>query len=428
MTTSYFSRIGSSNAYDKTLQNISYRQNSLAELQENLTSGKKVLRSSDDPTGAALAERALTRISRVTADQRALEAQRNSIATAESTLGEVTDRLQDFRELVIQAGNGSYSASERNIIGKQLNSLREHILDLSNRNDSNGMPLFGGLGSGLTPFVGPSALPNDYTYKGLPGQTASTVSSIPHTLDGDSAFMFQAARDGIYNVKLSDISGSGAITAPRSLSTDVVATTDQSLVTGSSFSIEITSVGAGVAPGTSSATYTVTETTAAGVTLPTGPNIVSPDYATGSAANISVTSMPGLSLTIKGTPVIGDTIAVAPRSSIFSALDDAVRDIGSAVNGNSASQAVVQALAAIDAGLNRVISVRGQAGELLNRADRITERNDKLSTELESNRSRAEDLDMVKGISDFQNQQTGYQAALQSYAQVQKLSLFDYIR
>ena len=428
MTTSYFSRIGSSNAYDKSLQNISNRQNNLAGLQENLTSGKKVLRSSDDPTGAALAERALTRLNRVSADQRALEAQRNSIASAESTLGEVTDSLQSFRELVIQAGNGSYSASERNIIGKQLNSLREHILDLSNRNDSNGMPLFGGLGSGTNPFVGPSALPNDYSYKGLPGQTASTVSSIPYTLDGDSAFMFQAARDGIYNVKLSDISGTGAITAPRSLSTDIVTTTDASLVTGSSFAIEITSVGAGVAPGTSSPTYTVTETTAAGVTLPPSPNIVVPDYQTGSPANITVTNMPGLSLTIKGTLAMGDTIAVAPRPSIFSSLDDAVRDIGSAVNGNSSSQAVVQALAAIDAGLNRVIAVRGQAGELLNRADRITERNDKLNSELEANRARAEDLDMVKGISDFQNQQTGYQAALQSYAQVQKLSLFEYIR
>ncbi|MEN9467914.1 MAG: hypothetical protein RL081_1915, partial [Pseudomonadota bacterium] len=41
--------------------------------------------------------------------------------------------------------------------------------------------------------------------------------------------------------------------------------------------------------------------------------------------------------------------------------------------------------------------------------------------------SRAEDLDMIKGVADFQNQQTGYQAALQSYAQVQKLSLFNYI-
>ena len=34
---------------------------------------------------------------------------------------------------------------------------------------------------------------------------------------------------------------------------------------------------------------------------------------------------------------------------------------------------------------------------------------------------------MVKGISDFESQQLGLQAALQSYGQVQKLSLFQYI-
>ena len=35
---------------------------------------------------------------------------------------------------------------------------------------------------------------------------------------------------------------------------------------------------------------------------------------------------------------------------------------------------------------------------------------------------------MVQAISEFKNQQTGYQAALQSYASVQRLSLFDYLK
>ena len=35
---------------------------------------------------------------------------------------------------------------------------------------------------------------------------------------------------------------------------------------------------------------------------------------------------------------------------------------------------------------------------------------------------------MLQAISTFQNQQTGYQAALQSYAMVQRLSLFDYVK
>ena len=34
---------------------------------------------------------------------------------------------------------------------------------------------------------------------------------------------------------------------------------------------------------------------------------------------------------------------------------------------------------------------------------------------------------MVQAVSDFQNQQTGYDAALKVYSMVQRMSLFDYV-
>ena len=76
------------------------------------------------------------------------------------------------------------------------------------------------------------------------------------------------------------------------------------------------------------------------------------------------------------------------------------------IEDNAAAQAMSQALFNFDIGIKRISAVRGRAGDLLNRA---------------------EDLDLIKGVADFQNQQTGYSAALQSSAQVQKLSLFNYI-
>ncbi len=310
MTTT-INRLGSANTYDNALRNLSARQSNLSNLQENLTSGKRVVRASDDPTAAAQAERALTRISRIATDQRALESQRNSIIMAESTLGDVTDALQTFRELVVSAGNGTFTAAERKSVANQLSGLRDQIVSLANRKDTNGAPLFSALGSALTPFT---AAPPGYSFNGLPGQTSSSEVAIPFALDGDSAFMLNATRDGVSSV-----------------------------------------------------------------------------------------------------------------DSIFGVLDRAISGIGSAVDSQAASLAVSEALGNIDIGMARVSAIRGQAGDLLNRADRITENQEKRSIQLEGDRSRAEDLDMVKGISDFQNQQTGYQAALQSYAQVQKLSLFNYI-
>lgn len=433
MTNPSFARLGSANTYDAARSNLMTRQVALVNAQEHLTSGKRVNTASDDPTAAAQAERALTRLSRIQTDQRALDAQRNSITQAESTLGDVSDALQNFRELVVSAGNGTHSAAERTIIAGQLQGLRDQIFAFSNRKDTNGQPLFGALASALTPFVGPQGAAPDYTFNGLPGQNSSSEVAIPFTVDGDSAFMHQAARDGVFNASVS------TIPAGRTLITDIVTVTNTATVAATaaaataatgvpypSYSISFTAVDSTTTPGTTTATYTITETpsvTPLGAPTPFAPVNIS--YPSSTAAPI--TGIPGLSFSVSGTPAVGDTITINQRPSVFSVLDDAIKNIGGASNNNAAAQAVAQALGNIDIGMSRVSAVRGQAGDLLNRADNISSNQGKRSIQLEGDRSRAEDLDMIKGISDFQNQQTGYQAALQSYAQVQKLSLFNFI-
>ncbi len=413
----YIQRTGTANTYDAALRNIATRQIKLSTSQANLTAGKKIVRPSDDPTNTANAERARMRISRIAADQRALESQRNAIATAESTLGDVTDALQRFRELVVNAGDGINSGSERQFIVNELQGLRDHIYTLANTKDTNGLPLFSALGSALTPFVGPKTTAPDYTFKGLPGQTASTDVAIPYALDGDSAFMFDPSTDAAYNVQMGD--------KMTSLTASTISLTDASLINGSSYNISNIVIEAGTAAGSSKATYTLTETPAGSTTQNLPVTVSGPDYPS-TDKNIPVT-VGGLSLTLTGTPSATDTLSITPSASLFSTLDTAIKDIGLAPNANNASLAVGQALQNIDIGIGRVLAVRGQAGELINRADRMSSNQTIRSEQLEDDRSRAEDLDMVKGISDFNSQQTGYQAALQSYAQVQKLSLFTYM-
>lgn len=435
MSVSSFSRLATANTYDNALRNLQSRQASISTLQESLTSGKKVTRPSDDPTGAAQAERAMNRIARIATDQRALEAQRNAIAQAEGTLGDVTSALQNFRELVVSAGNAAYGSSERATIAGQLSGLKDQILALANTKDSNGMPLFAALGSALTPFGGPNAVAPDYTFNGLPGQANAGTYAIPFALDGESAFMHQPSRDGAFTATLSTIpsdrtlqtggitlaSGGSSTVAAKALAAQAANGSDYPTyvltITGSAPSATV--------PGTTDITYDLVETPA--LTPSASATGLTASYPTGQSANITITDIPGLQFNLQGTPAVGDTVTVDFTRSVFSVLDNAIEGIGKASNGNAASQAVGQALHNIDISMARVSAVRGQAGDLLGRADRITSTNEKRTIEQESNRSRAEDLDMVQGISDFQNQQTGYSAALQSYAQVQRLSLFNFI-
>ena len=67
-------------------------------------------------------------------------------------------------------------------------------------------------------------------------------------------------------------------------------------------------------------------------------------------------------------------------------------------------------------------------GELLGRGDSVEVRLSQQALAAQAERSSAEDLDMVKAVSEFQAKQTGYDAALQTYAMVQRMSLFDYIK
>jgi len=411
-----FNRVATANTYDRAIGNVSARGTALSNLQENLTSGKRVVRASDDPTAAANAERAMTRISRIATDQRALESQRNTIAQAESTLGQATDVLQRFRELVVSAGNAVHSSAERRSIAVELQGLRDQVFSLANAKDTNGMPLFGALASALAPFVGSQASAPDYTFQGLPGQAASSDVAIPFSLNGDAAFMLQSARDASYNVQNGN--------AASQLQTSAVTMTNSALVNGSSYNISNIAVSAGTLPNTSKVSYDLTETTAAGVTLPAVPT-TEPDYA--STQGTIPINLPGLSLTLSGSLSAGDSLSITPNPSVVSVLDNAIKNIKEATNNNAAAQAVGQALHNIDIGMERISAVRGQAGDLLNRADRISANQEGRSIQLEADRSRAEDLDMIQGISDFNNQQTGYQAALQTYAKVQQLSLFNFI-
>lgn len=410
MPVTTFSRLGTSNAYDNTVANLQNRQNSLSNLQESLSSGKRVNTPSDDPTGAAQAERALNRLSRIATDQRALETQRNSIASAETTLGDITSALQDVRDLVTSAGNGSFSNAERKTVADQITGLRQRILDLANTKDANGQPLFAALGSALTPFAGPASTVPDYTFNGLPGTAAGGTYAVAPTLDGDSAFMLQPTRDASYNVKLTSASGS---MVSNLVTKDPAAGT----IDGHSYSIQINAFNAGAG----TVDYTVTDTTTG---IPQAPQT---GVAWTQALGFSVNGMPGLALNVKGTPAINDTLTVEPNSSVFGTLDNAVNGILNATTSMAASQAVTQALGNIDISMARISAVRGQAGDLLNRADSITSTNEKRTIEQKGNQSRAEDVDMIQAVSDFQKQQTGYQAALQSYAQIQKLSLFNFI-
>ncbi len=409
-------RLATANTYDNTLANITSRQAGLADLQEKLSAGKKVVRPSDDPTGAAQAERALTRSTRVDVEVRALNLQRNSVAMAEGTLGNSIELLQTIRQLMVSAGDAAYNPSDRRSIAEEMAGLRDQLFTYANKKDTNGIPLFSGLGSASQPFVD---VPAGVVYNGIPGSRSSTAVSIPGTMDGQAVWMNVPTGNGVFNLNL----GTNIIppVGPNKgeLWTDVGQIADPSLLTGNNYTITF-SVSATLPPVT---TYTVVNTTTATTVVPVLPALP-PVYTDGQDI-----AFDGLTFVARGVPANGDTVNITPstRDDLFALLDQAITAINGAGNGHQLAQDLSLALSQIDSGMERVQSARSQAGELLKRADIIEGTQEEKSIQLAADRSRAEDMDMIKGLSEFQNQQTGYDAALKTYAQIQRLSLFNYL-
>lgn len=126
-------RLGTANSYDRTLNILTTRQTDLAQQQEKLAAGKRVLRGSDDPTGAAQAERAMTRSNRVDVEVRALNLQRNTVALAEGTLGNSMDLLQKIREKLVYAGDGALTPSDRAALAVEIKGMRDQLFGYANK-------------------------------------------------------------------------------------------------------------------------------------------------------------------------------------------------------------------------------------------------------------------------------------------------------
>ncbi|MDR3065358.1 MULTISPECIES: flagellar hook-associated protein FlgL [Comamonas] len=399
-------RIGTANMYDSTINNLGSRQSSLVDLMEKTTAGKRVLRASDDPVAAAQAERARTRITRSENDQRVLGAQRDVIAQGESELGKAHDALLDFRDLLLQAGNGSYDQVARDSLVQQMQSLREQILGYANAKDSNGLPIFRGLGSPDTPL---QSTPPGSTSQLNPGQNTGSDNGLPISLDGHAAWLNVPTGNGVFEVN-------GAASNSGKAWADVGSVTNPSQVTGDSYTLVFTKD-----PTTGEVRYEINSSSATA----TNPVVAATPYKDGQAIAVG-----GQQISIKGAPADGDRFTLSPstRTDIFSVLDQAIATVKGGTAGSAAlQQGLGRALSELDSGMNRVQAMRSYAGDQLNRADRLeSDMKDQALTQ-EGARSRAEDIDMITALSQVETQKVGLQAALQSYAQMQKLSLFNYI-
>ncbi len=151
----------------RSLEGIQRNLQAIAQAQEQISSGLRVSRPSEDPVGASGVLRANTGL-------RALEQYRDNISSArarldleEGTLNELTNSLSRAKELGVGQMGSTATATTRSAAQVEVDGIRDFVRELGNQK-FNGIYLYGGDYADQRPFPpgGPNPLqPPDGVHK-----------------------------------------------------------------------------------------------------------------------------------------------------------------------------------------------------------------------------------------------------------------------
>lgn len=167
-------QISTQQFYDRSLRNMQNTQSDAAKTNEQLSTGKALIRPSDDTDKLRTIGNLERAINKVQSYNNNVDHLINRYATEEGALTSASDILIRARELAIQASNATISSEDRKIIAIEVDGLKSELLALANSKDVNGQAMFAGAKTSVEPFV--VAANGEVTYQGDSRQTMIEVS------------------------------------------------------------------------------------------------------------------------------------------------------------------------------------------------------------------------------------------------------------
>lgn len=125
-------RVTQSMLSNNLLRNLNTSYGKLGKLQEQLYSGKKVSRPSDDPVVAIKGMSYRTELDRTEQYKRNIGEANTWLDTTDDALGKVGEALNRVKELVIYGANDTNTVDDRNKMRKEIEQLQLQIKDLAN--------------------------------------------------------------------------------------------------------------------------------------------------------------------------------------------------------------------------------------------------------------------------------------------------------
>lgn len=138
------------------IRNINRQQHELGQVQNRLSTGKRIKEPSDNPSAATNQMFFRTRLSELKQFESNIDTAKNRLDLSDGELARVNDIMQRIRVLTVQASNGTYQGDDgfelRKVIATEIDQHLRALIEIANGMDGTGRPLFGGHTTGEKPF------------------------------------------------------------------------------------------------------------------------------------------------------------------------------------------------------------------------------------------------------------------------------------
>lgn len=146
-------RVGTFQSFQSQISRMGSLQSTLAQLEAQIASGKRILDPSDDPLGSSRVADLQRSIDNNQQFIRNMDAITTQLSFADSAVDAMSNQMVRAKELAVQAANGTLTDADRKVISTELGQIIDQMLSLSNSRDAAGNYLFSGASVGTTPFA-----------------------------------------------------------------------------------------------------------------------------------------------------------------------------------------------------------------------------------------------------------------------------------
>ncbi|MDD5673488.1 MAG: flagellar hook-associated protein FlgL [Chitinivibrionales bacterium] len=396
-----------SNALTRNIQTLlNDRYSDMTNVQEQLGTGKRLLRPSDNPIDVGNDIKLRTSIAKYDQYKTNINDGMAFMNVTDTAMQSMDTLVQRARELALEGSSDTLSASDRLYIQQEVDQLFRQIVSVANTN-YKGDYIFSGAQTKIAPFpLQHSAGANATDYSGLKMAYFNAAGG-PGTYQLTNAFDGSAITDvmpGSLTIK------NGPTTFAEGRDFTLNYATGQITVINPAMAADVSPGTANYALGAFSINFDY---------LTQAKDIYGDNVASTGLIQREIES--GVTMPIN---ITGDELMRDPNTG--TSMTDTMINLGQSLLHNN-QPGIQRAIGDIDNVLKTLLAAQAKNGARTNRFETTLTRNGQQNTDAQSLQSQLEDVDMATAATQFSSMQNVYSAALKSASMLIQQSLVNYL-